>query len=65
MGQGRHPAERVQGEIRGRDVRGERVHLDPDVGYTFLGQGQPGDADVDAIAVTVQDERHAAILAFR
>ena len=65
MDQGRHPAERMQGQVGGRHVGGERVDLDPVVGHALLGQGQPGDAEIDAVAVTVQDEGHGAILAFR
>jgi hypothetical protein len=64
MDQGRDATERMQGEVRRRDVGGERVDLDPIVGDPLLRQGQAGDAIVDAVAVAMQDERHAAILAF-
>ena len=59
MNQGRHPAERMQGEIGRRDVGGERVDFDPLVGHRLLGQGEADDAEVDAVAITVQDQRHS------
>ena len=59
VNQGRHPAERMEGEIGRRDVGGERVHFDPLVGHPLLGQGEADDAEVDAVAITVQDQRHS------
>jgi hypothetical protein len=48
----------MEGEIGLRDVRGEGVHFDPVVSHLFLGQGEAGNPDVDAVAITVQDQRH-------
>ena len=65
MDQGGHAAERMQGEVGRRHVGREGVHLDPLVGHPLLGQGQAGDALIDAVAVAMEDEGHSAILAVR
>jgi hypothetical protein len=48
----------MEGEIVRRHIRGERVHFDPVIGHPLLGQGEAGNPDVDAVAITVQDQRH-------
>ena len=59
VNQGRHPAERMEGEIGRRNVGGEGVHFDPVVGQPLLGQDEAGNPDVDAVAITVQDQMHS------
>ena len=65
MDQGRHAAEGMQRQIGRPGCRGEGVHLDPVVGHPLLGQGEAGDAEIDAVAIAVQDQGHGAILASR
>ncbi len=59
MDEGRHAAERMEREVVGRDLGREGVHFDPVVSHPLLGQGEAGDSDVDAVAITVQDQRHS------
>ena len=63
--QRRHAAERVQPAIVGRWIGREWIHLDEVVGHAFLGEGEPGRPDVDARAVSMEDDSHAGSLAFR
>jgi len=65
MDQGRHAAERMQGEVGRGHIGRERVHLDLLAGDALLGQGQAGDALIDAVPVAMENESHRAILTAR
>src|SRR2546430_7572269 len=49
---------RSEHQIGRRHIGRERIDLDPVVAHALLGEGQPDDAEIDAVAVTVQHEGH-------